>query len=417
MKLFGRYLKLNFKRTAKAYIGIFALTLVLLTIIASIGYAFLHEKKNDESLMRMTVGIVGDKNDKTLNMGITLLKVADTSRLTIDFLNYYSEDDAVKAMKGQKIMAYIVVPQGFAESIMSGENKKLNYVMAESGAAMSSLLTRDVADVVSNYIVETQAGVTAMCDYAEAKGFENSKVKNIDIDMSLEYINLIVGRERFVSITEVGLGGRISFAGYYICGFTVFFLLCFGIACCTLRVKSSRALDRLLYSKGYGVWCQVLGEYIPYISIAVITLLIPFCIAVIVSGYINFPVPELKYWIFSDYALIPFKLLPAVFVITALQFLLYELVSGIINSVLLQFITSVVLAYISGCFYPIYFMPDFVQRLSSLLPSGVAINYFSGLLTEDLSTGALVGCVIYGFVFLILSVTARKVRISASEGQ
>ncbi len=417
MSFFERYLTLHFKRTAKVYAVVLALTMILLGVMASVGYALLLEKRNDVSFKKMQIGIVGDQEDKLMQMGISMLQVVDTSRFTVEFFTFDSEEKAVESVQKRQIDAYAVVPEGFAKSLLSGENKKLTYVMAKSGASMSSLLSRDVLDVISNYIIETQAGATAMCDYARSAGYSKKEIKSIDLDLSMQYIDLVAQRESFATVTEVGLGGSMSFVGYYICGLTVFFLLCFGIASCTLRVKRSAAMDKVLYAKGCGVFSQIAGEYIPYLVATFVTLLIPFFLAGVVSCFVEFGVVELKYYLFSDYILLSLKLLPAIFLITAMQFLLYELVSGVVNAVLLQFACAVVMGYISGCFYPIYFMPELVQDVAALLPSGIAIDYFAGILSENFDGTKLLLCLLYAAALLLLSVAVRKIRICKSEGQ
>lgn len=417
MSFFERYLTLHFKRTAKVYAVVLVLTLLLLMVVALVGYTILQEKRNDVSFQKMQIGIVGDQEDKLLQMGISMLQVVDTSRFTVEFYTFDSEEDAIQSVQNRKIGAYVVVPEGFAKSLVNGENKKLTYVLAQSGASMSSLLTRDVLDVVSNYIIETQAGATAMCDYAESVGYAKADVKSIDLDLSMQYIELVAQRERFATVSEVGLGENLSFVGYYICGLTVFFLLCFGVAGCTLRVKNSAVLDKVLYAKGYGVFTQVLGEYIPYLVATLATLMLPFSLAGVVSCFVDFGVQELKYYLLCDYMLLPLKLLPAIFLITAMQFLLYELVSGVIHAVLLQFTCAIIMGYVSGCFYPIYFMPESIQKVANLLPSGIAIDFFASILSENLDVSRLWICLLYGTVLFLLSVLVRRIRICKSEVQ
>ena len=72
-----------------------------------------------------------------------------------------------------------------------------------------------------------------------------------------------------------------------------------------------------------------------------------------------------------------FKLIPVCMVVSAMQLLLYELTDNLLNAVVLQFVVTISLGYISGCFYPSYFFPESVQKLSALLPVGASMNYLS----------------------------------------
>ncbi len=417
MSFLKKYIKIQFKRAARLYVIVLALTLVLLTILGAVGFSMLQKRQNDESLKKVSVGIVGDKNDKILKMGIDLLKTIDTSSFSVEFTSFDNEDTAVSAIESGSIDTYVFVPKDFGKLLWRGKEAKLTYVMAKSGAGMGTLLTRDILKVVSNYIVKTQAGATAMCDYAEGKGFSNKQIDDIDLEISIDYIELIVKREEMADITEIGLGSSLSMIGYYICGFTVFFLLCFGITCSPLKIKKDNTLDKLLYSRGCGAFCQITAEYVPYFTISLITLIIPFFAVGIASNYMEFGVTELKYLLFGDYVFMPFKLIPVILLITAFQFLLYELVSGVISSVLLQFTVSVVLGYISGCFYPISFLPAAVQGVSAILPVGVAIDYFGAVLTQSLSLANLALCLLYAALLFGAAVAVRKFKIQKLEGQ
>ena len=416
MRRFAGYLLLQLKRTAKAYIGILALTLVLLVGIAAIGGIMLENRSEDEAFVKLKLGIVGNQEDKMLNLWIAVIREADSSSIAVDFISCADEDSAIEQMRRREIDSYVVVPDGFVESLMYGDNIPLKYVMARSGASMSTQITKDVIDVISNYIIETQAGVTAMYEYARDLGYKSDDRTALDLDMSVRYIGTIFDRDTLVSVQEIGLGNNLSTVGYYVCGLSVFFVMILGVAFCTVRVKSDRTLDRLLYSRGFGTVTQVMGEYLPYLLAVAVTLLVPATVAGVMSELYEFGVIELEDYIFRDYILLIIRLVPAVFVITAMQFLLYEVVSGMINSVLLQFITTIVMGYIGGCFYPLYFMPESVQKVASLLPSGVAFNYLSRILTDNFSLTAFAVCMLYGAVLVALAAVSRKVRIGVSEG-
>ncbi len=417
MRFLNKYLKLQFKRAARAYVIVLAFTLVLLAILGTVGATMLQKRQNDESFKKVKVGVVGDKEDKILSMGISMLQTMDSSGFSVELSTFDDEDKAISAMKTRGIDAYITVPKNFARLLWRGEDVSLTYVMAKSGASMSTLLTRDILNVVSNYIVESQRAIIAICDYAEYSGYTEDEVYSLDYEVSIKYIDLIVARDNLTDVKEVGLGGTLSFVGYYICGFTVFFILCLGLTCCTLRVKGSNTLDCLLYSKGCGATGQIVAEYIPYFLISFITLAVMLVAAGLASKHIEFGVAELEYLILTDYISMAFKLIPIVLVITAFQFLLYELVSGLINAVLLQFTAVIVLGYISGCFYPIYFLPNAVQRVASVLPIGISIDYFGAVLTDKITLTKFLICLLYAMILLVIGVIVRRIKIIKSEGR
>ncbi len=416
MRRYLKYLSVHFKRTARVYIGILAMTLALLIALGIAAAALISQRSSSESYVKMQVGLVGDRSDSLLNMWITFIRQADSSSIAVDFVDCDSETDAISLLKARRLDSYIVIPDGFAAAAMAGENMQLRYVMAKSGASMSAVITQEVIEVISNYVIETQTGVGAMYEYARDLGYSGDERAAIGLDMSVKYISTVLDRGTLVSVQETGLGNNLSGIGYYVCGGTVFFVMALGIAFCTVRARSNRTLDMLLYSRGWGAVSQVTGEYLTYLLAVAFTVSIPLLAAGIISEFRPFEVNELSDWLFRDFALAVFKCLPALAVITAMQFLLYELTSGVINAVLLQFAVAVIMGYAGGCFYPLSFMPSAVQCIAALLPVGAAFNCVSGVLTASRDPMPSIICIAYAAGLLALAAAVRRLRIGLIQG-
>ena len=98
--------------------------------------------------------------------------------------------------------------------------------------------------------------------------------------------------------------------------------------------------------------------------------------------------------------------------ISTMQAFLYELVTNVVNGVLLQFVVAVSMAYISGCIYPLSFFPQVVQRVAAYSPAGVALRYMQRGMTSQSIWKELVLLVLYGMVFMGLQIIRRKSRIT-----
>ena len=104
-------------------------------------------------------------------------------------------------------------------------------------------------------------------------------------------------------------------------------------------------------------------------------------------------------------------MLPSVFLICALQYLIYELCSDVVSGTLLQFVVSIGLAYISGCIYPVGFFPKSLQIASSYLPIGFSFEYMKKVLLGNWLVSDALCCLIYGFALVFVSATIRKVKV------
>ncbi len=414
--LFWRYLLAQTKRTAKSFWRVLGVALAILIAIGAAVAAFAVAGGREERMQLVRIGLVGAADDEIMRIGFAVLEELDTARFSVEFEHFAEEEEAKALLANDTIDAYLLIPEGFSRAFLYGEEKQLTYVMRETGVSVGAALTKEVFAVLSNYVNMTRAGVVGMCDFAEALGVSQSVVSEHNLDMTVAYVQLVARRSALTAVEELKLDESLSDGGYYIVAMTVFFLLLFGVACCQLRIRRDGQLDRLLCGRGLGAFGRVTAEYIPYLLAAMLVLLIPAASAGAVSEFVNFSLPELKYRLFSGYIKLALGALPAVFSVTALQFLLYEVTGGTVSCVLAQFGAAVGLGYVSGCFYPSAFFPEAVQRVARVLPTGSAFAWIGGILTDTPPLSALCGCICWGVGLLAATAGVRYLRLQKEEG-
>lgn len=181
----------------------------------------------------------------------------------------------------------------------------------------------------------------------------------------------------------------------------LFLLIC--LTFCPIMVRRDNALSRMLCARGLGCAKQVLCDFTVY-------MLGLLGIAGVLLAYLVF-------WLKASVSVaMLLTALPALLALGAMSFLMYALAGNLISGVLLQFFASVILCFISGCMYPISFFPETVQKLSALLPTGMARQQIANciLQTHDIAnTAALLS--FFG-VFLLCSVLVRRVKIAGVRG-
>jgi len=185
-----------------------------------------------------------------------------------------------------------------------------------------------------------------------------------------------------------------------------------GISCCPLFVKKDMALPKLLCVSGHSPLSQVFGEYAAYFILMFSNILVILVTVFFALGDTVSIIPELYDYTALDAALLVIKFIPGIIMITSLQYLLYEISSSIVSGVLLQFISSIALTYAGGCFYPISFFPEGIQKLAKFLPSGIARSYLSECITSEQTASAGAIIILVSVLFIGLAVVVRKYRIT-----
>ena len=104
-------------------------------------------------------------------------------------------------------------------------------------------------------------------------------------------------------------------------------------------------------------------------------------------------------------------LIPVCIMFSALGFMIFEILIGVINKILVAFMLYIGMGYVSGYFYPKTFFPAVVQAVGEHLPSGVAFSYMADVLTrEDIGMHLLIMAG-YTVIFLAVATLVRQQKI------
>ena len=358
---------------------------------------------------KIEVAVVGNTEESYLGFGIGMLNNLDSSRVSINF-SYMSEDEAKdKLLKGE-VSGYIVVDDDFIEALGRGENIPIKYVTQKDGGLIE-MVARDTAGVISSIIVNSEKAIYAMQAYMNINGREDEIAAHTK-NMNNNFLSIVLSRKNIYDVNIAdGLRGA-STLEYYSSGLMIFFTFLLGIGSGLFLVKTDKALYRLLYIRGHNAVSQVLGEYIAFsmiLMVSVFTIFLSISVVIlsahidINASYENFSISAIEFVV---------RFIPVIFMLSAFIFLIYELAGDIISSVIAVFITAISLAYISGCLYPADFFPKAVRNISALLPLGAALRYMLGAFADsNKSVLYTVVLFIYMLAFLILSFILRKQRL------
>lgn len=408
----GIYFKLQLKRALKIYPAILLITVITLSAIAMTGAVLLKRNAEAEGGKRIKVGIVGDLEQTHLGIGVEVLENLDSSRFTIEFKTM-EEQEAITALKNRTISGYVDIPPGFIRGIVRGENVPAKYVTLDAPDNFGSIVMNEIAVAISNIITESQNGLYSM--QSVAYEYEKSGVRDKTGEMNMVYIDHILNRNKAYDHQVLDLTDSLSLGGYYVCGIVLFFLMIWGISCDRLLGSRNLSLSRSLKISGVGVRYQMLCEYASYLVITVITLLIiAIALGMATVGF-DIGVKELDGAGIGLCVGFVIMMLPVVVMITAMHTAFYELVSGAVSRILVLFMLAVGLGYISGCFYPSYFFPEGVQKIASVLPTGVGFGYIKRLMSESLTVQDFLWTILYAVGFLAVALFARNRRIAGER--
>lgn len=405
-----QYLKVQLKRVGKALPGICLLTVFLtVSLLILMKAMFLIEESKAEN-QAVKVGIVGDIDDTYLGIGIEVIKNMEGIRNLAD-IRTMTEEEAKQAFASGEISAYLLVPDGFIDSIIYGENKKLTYVTNETAKDIGGLLINELVGSISQMVTMTQTSVQAMQSYM-LEHDKRDELWEATEGINIAYIEVVLNRMEMFELEEIGISNSITFTGHLFTGILVLLMLLWGINSVSLLVRGESSLLKILRTHGLNGKKQVLSEVGAYCILQCLSLLCVFVCVIIIKAAFGLSIREWDVLETGEKLLFMVKLIPVVVLTATMQAFLYELVTNVVTGVLLQFVVAVSMAYISGCIYPLSFFPKVMQILGAYSPIGVALRYLQKSLTCRNGLGELCIMIVYILLFVGLHIWRRNLRIT-----
>lgn len=404
------YFYIQFKRALKFLPVLIIVTLVSWGCIGIFAALYLGSDEMQADTQKYRIAVVGNTSDAYLGFGISALSVLDDSRFMLEF-PAMTEGEARKALMKGEITAYAKVPEGLVESIVYGQNDKLvTFVGATAQKGITGILAEKLTEEASTLVVRSQSAIYGMQRILHNNGM-GDKWQDATLSLNLRLIDMVLNRTKLCKLEILGRANGVSAGEYYFCSMLIFFLLLSGIHYSPLLGRRGRDLMRLMASKGVGPLRQVAGEYLAFLFISLCCLLGVFAILLPVFGSGVLKFAEWNGMNTGELAVFYIRLIPVAAAFASMQFFLYESVSGMVNSILLQFVVCIGMAYLGGCFYPSGMFPDALKRIGEILPSGLALRYADVGLSGGIALSAGVGLLLYLTVFLGLSAFVRGIRI------
>lgn len=395
-----RFFVTELKRNAY-YLPVAVISALALTVLVmALSYVYYTNGPMTQKDRKYIIGVVGNVDEKYLDYGIGMMEKADTSGSIFTYRSLNSEKEAVRLRGQGKIDAYIVVPDGWMSSVVTGRNdKKIKVVTADGQKGMTSILVDRILDTASTLFTDSQSAVFSTQEVLQRLNYKNTD--ELRDKYNIEIFLLAERRSRLSRLKQYGEINGLSLPQSVAVGALLFTLLLMGITNTPLFVRRNDTLLRMISAKGAEPSVQVMLSYLAYLAHYVVILAaVTAALVIPVSFFRRIP------------AGIFFVLIPVAVLFTSFQFFLFEITSGVVNSMLIQFTVAVVMSYVSGYFYMENFFPPVIRTIGKILPTGAAFTAAADTVTEGFTEPLDVLILfIYAAFFVVQAMVVRTVRI------
>lgn len=398
------YFGLQYKRLGTLLPKALCALMALLLGLGLALHSLIRLNENSEKNRKLTVAVCGIADDSILQMGITALQSLDELHFSMEIVEM-EEADAMRAMTQGDISAYAVIPEGFMHEALNGHILTVRFVSAANAQDLSAILSDEITDMIGQVLLAAQKGTYGAGETLSANGLD-SRVGAVMDDISLAYITFLLQRASAHQVVITGIGNDLTLPQYLITGFSILFLYLICLPFAPVMIQGDPALERMLVAKGQSAVRLTLAKFAAWVC-ALLTLLL----AVLLLLPIGAALFHLR---FSAVPLL--KGLPVVLLTAAVSFFLYALASELIGGILMQFFTSLAMCFVCGCLYPVFFFPERLQKLSSLLPAGIAREYLAQCVLGEVSMGSFAAVCVCTGIFAAASCAVSRHRIVHTMG-
>lgn len=380
-------------------------TVVLVTLIIILALLYYRNGPMTQSQKKYVIGVVGNADEKYLDFGITTMEKIDSTGDMFTYRNLGSEKEAARLRARGKLDAYIVVPDGWMDSVVTGDNDRpIKVVAADGQKGMTSILIDRVLDTASTLFTDSQSAVFSVQDVLKRQGY--SDVDSLRDRYNIEVFLLAKNRDDLSNINLLGEINSLTLTQSVGVGAVLFALLLMGLTNTPLFIRRNDSLLRMVSARGCGPLYQTIISYAAYLIHYFICLTAVFAVvsvpALIVSG-IN---------VFAYYPVV----LPVAVLFSAFQYFMFEITNGVVNTMLLQFTATAVMSYVSGYFYMQNFFPPVIQAIGKVLPTGIAFSSTASFVSDGAGNPWYIALtLLYAAAFIMLSFIFRKRKIPGRE--
>lgn len=410
-----QYLYLEVKRT----IGMFPrmllqaiLLMVLIGMIAFCGIKSMEKRLGAEALRpRIDIGLVVREDNMMTRMAVEYVENLESVAQTCRFVQV-TEEEGRQMLEAGEVEALVILPEKIVEGIMNGQNPSVEIHFPDKNPGIETLMMRRLVETGVGLLRAAQAQSYGAYDTAAQYGMLSDLH---DMERAIDKYNLEFALDRLEVFDgeTVSATGQMSVWQYYAVSAMVLFLLLAGIAMYPAIQKEPASFVRQMQREGTGrAWqsfCKWLCGFLcmglfvgsGWLFLQIGAAAVPGVDAemVKISGGGSSQSPVVKAGIF----------LLVMITAATLIFLLYSLAGSRTSGVLIIFLVSVAMVYLSGGFVPSVFLPQTMALVGEKLPTAYMMSACGILFDAGGQMGSCVfGLCMYTAVFGMAAYMVRS---------
>lgn len=349
--------------------------ILLMVIIGTIAFCGVKSMEKEPLAVSVDIAVVAEDDNAVTQMAIGFVESMESVSEFCSF-RQVSEEEGFALLEEGKVAALILLPEQLVEGIMNGQNPAVEIYFAKQ-AGLESMLFKELTDAGAGLLNVAQAQIYGAGDTAAAYDFTD---KLSVMEMEIDSYNLAFALDRLAlyETEQVSATGQMNTMQYFAASAVVLFLLLFGMALYPVMQPEPAVFRRQLARQGVGLWWQDFCQWLcGLLSVGLMSIL---CLAVsrIAAAWSGDSGKKIELFgrgqRAGHMAGIAFLILLGIVLISTLVYLVYSLAGSRVSGILLLFMISIIMIYLSGGLVPSMFLPETMQKIGDKLPTAYLIR-------------------------------------------
>ncbi|MCI8365314.1 MAG: ABC transporter permease [Eubacterium sp.] len=407
MKRMRIYFELTCKTCFQAVPGILAGVFVISLLLGGLLFVCHQNQENTRASSVLHIGIAAQEQEPYLDWMISAIQNMKSLEFNCQFTKISPETSEEKLLHG-KLDAVFIIPKDYIASLIQGSENPLVIRFGTSDTTIAGFFVKQIGEAASRLMINTQAGIYTMKNIYQKEHIAGAN--SDELSLNLKYLDTILHREKLVSVEEVPARGGLTNSPALLSSGIVLFLLFCGLVCPGILRPESKSLQEKLFRCGIRPFHQVL---LRYLALTLLFSCLYLILSLVFSTWISLSggtVSDSAPQNYADWLFCFLRLYPLVFPVCALILFTYGLARNKVFCVLFLFLLIIVLGYLSGCFYPLSWLPQNFHHLSALLPVRHMLDYTGACLAGGWSLSAFLYMNLYSLVLISGTLAVRIYR-------
>lgn len=375
MKRYSKLISLEWKRALKVLPLMLAETLILCVFLGM--FLFLCQKLffTDSFLQRIPIGFVMEEENKMTELALSYLEGMESISSACEFRKM-SPEEGQRALERGEIAALMVLPEEMMEAILDSRNYPVK-VYFPRNSSLGALLIKELTDAGAGMLSVAQAEIYAAYDMNFSLG-NPEELSKLEKDINLFNMKFAMARERLIRTQTLQISEEIPLLTHYLASGITLLLMLWGIACGRFLKGDNQAFGRQLLRAGVRRWQWMLAKLSGTLLVLGIGAICIFGLLAVLLPKLGMPgMPGIEAGITA--AGLP-GLAVMLLCIAALLLFCYQAAPGRSSGMILIFIITIVIIFVSGGFIPAVFLPESLNSLAKWLPGNAFIQIIASLL-------------------------------------